>query len=44
MHREPGNVREHSSSNTGRKDHAGKGIIGIHGGIKWGWHVQAGQS
>ena len=29
---------------TGRKDRAGKGIIGIHGGIKWGWHVQAGQS
>jgi hypothetical protein len=25
---------------TGRKDHAGKGIIDIYGGVKWGWHVQ----
>ena len=29
---------------TGHKDRAGKGIIDIYGGIKWGWHVQAGQS
>ncbi len=29
---------------TGRKDRAGKGIIDIYGGIKWGWHVQAAQS
>jgi hypothetical protein len=29
---------------TGRKDHAGKRIIAIYGGIKWGWQVQAAQS
>jgi hypothetical protein len=29
---------------TGRKDRAGKGIIDIYGGIKWGWQVQAAQS
>jgi hypothetical protein len=29
---------------TGRKDHAGKRIIDIYGGIKWGWQVQAAQS
>jgi hypothetical protein len=29
---------------TGRKDRAGKGIIDIYGGIKWGWRVQAAQS
>jgi hypothetical protein len=29
---------------TGRKDHAGKGIIDIYGGIKWGWQVQAAPS
>jgi hypothetical protein len=29
---------------TGRKDHAGKGIIDIYGGVKWGWQVQAAQS
>jgi hypothetical protein len=29
---------------TGRKDHAGKGIIDILGGVKWGWQVQAAQS
>ena len=29
---------------TGRKDRAGKGIIDIYGGIKWGWHVRAAQS
>jgi hypothetical protein len=26
---------------TGRKDHTGKGILDIYGGIKWGWQVQA---
>lgn len=25
---------------TGRKDRAGKGIIDIYGGVKWGWQVQ----
>jgi hypothetical protein len=25
---------------TGRKDHAGKGVIDIYGGVKWGWQVQ----
>jgi hypothetical protein len=25
---------------TRRKNRAGKGIIDIHGGIKWGWHVE----
>jgi hypothetical protein len=29
---------------TERKDRAGKGIIDIYGGIKWGWYVQAAQS
>jgi hypothetical protein len=29
---------------TGRKDRAGKGIIDIHGGVKWGYQVQAAQS
>lgn len=29
---------------TGRKDHAGKGIIEIYGGIKWGWQVAPAQS
>jgi hypothetical protein len=29
---------------TGRKARAGKGIIDIYGGIKWGWQVQATQS
>ena len=29
---------------TRRKDRAGKGIIDIYGGIKWGWRVQAAQS
>ena len=29
---------------TGRKDRAGKGIIDIYGGIKWGWRVQAARS
>jgi hypothetical protein len=29
---------------TGRKDRAGKGIVDIYGGIKWGWEVQAAQS
>jgi hypothetical protein len=27
---------------TGRKDHAGKGIIDIYGGVKWGWQLQPG--
>jgi hypothetical protein len=26
---------------TGHKDHTGKGILDIYGGIKWGWQVQA---
>lgn len=25
---------------TGRKDHAGKGIVDIYGGVKWGWQIQ----
>ncbi len=25
---------------TGRKDRAGKSIIDIYGGVKWGWQVQ----
>ena len=29
---------------TGRKDHAGKGIVDIYGGIKWGWQVAPAQS
>jgi hypothetical protein len=29
---------------TGRKDRAGKGIIDISGGIKWGWRVQPARS
>ena len=29
---------------TGRKDRTGKGIIDIHGGVKWGWQVQPAQS
>jgi hypothetical protein len=29
---------------TGRKNRAGKGIIDIYAGIKWGWRVQAAQS
>lgn len=29
---------------TRRKDRAGKGIIDIYGGIKWGWRVHAAQS
>jgi hypothetical protein len=28
------------AKDTGRKDHAGKGIVDIYGGIKWGWQVQ----
>jgi hypothetical protein len=29
---------------TGRKDRAGKGIIDILGGVKWGYQVQPVQS
>jgi hypothetical protein len=29
---------------TGKKEHAGKGIIEIYGGIKWGWQVAPAQS
>jgi hypothetical protein len=32
------------ANDTGRKDHSGRGIIDIYGGIKWGWQIQAAQS
>jgi hypothetical protein len=25
---------------SGRQDHAGKGVIDIYSGVKWGWQVQ----